>query len=301
MAIDLGHSPRQGRGTAEPTGVSSRTAEMMVGREVALLVDKASLEVGDVVLDVRGVTVVDPRGHQVARDALFDARAGEVLGIAGVRGNGQTELIKALLGLIKPDAGAIFLEGRDISRHRRVLDDGIGYIPEDRSHDGYVGAFTVRENLVLDLTAAWSSPADGAAPRRDFEKNADARIEQFDIRTSSRRPPRSPLLSGGTSRRSSWHGSSPGPSRCSSPPSADPRCRCRVDRVHPHKRIIEERDKGIGRDHRVHRPRRDLRPVRLIVVMYDGRIVATVTPDIAREDIGLMMAGAHEPAEEISA
>ena len=81
---------------------------------------------------------MDPRGHQVVKDVSFEARGGEVLGIAGVQGNGQTELIKALLGLVKPDAGVIRLDGDDISKHgpRESLDDGIGYIPEDRSHDG---------------------------------------------------------------------------------------------------------------------------------------------------------------------
>ena len=189
-------------GTAEPTASEPQLAEMMVGREVKLLVDKASPEVGDVVLDVRGVTVVDPRGHQVVKDVSFDARAGEVLGLAGVQGNGQTELIKALLGLVKPDAGAISLEGRDISRHgpRESLDDGIGYIPEDRSHDGYVGAFSVRENLVLDLYRSGEFSRGMALRLDEIEKNADDRIEQFDIRTESASTPLS-SLSGGNQQK----------------------------------------------------------------------------------------------------
>src|SRR4028118_2108196 len=125
----------------------------MVGREVNLVVDKEAGASGDVVLDVSGITVVDPRGHQVVKDVSFQARGGEVLAIAGVQGNGQTELVKSLLGLIKPDAGHVLLDGQNISRHgpRQSLDAGIGYVPEDRSHDGFVGSFSVRENLVLDL------------------------------------------------------------------------------------------------------------------------------------------------------
>ncbi|HEU4812561.1 MAG TPA: ABC transporter ATP-binding protein, partial [Nocardioides sp.] len=288
-------------GTAEPTASEPQLAEMMVGREVKLLVDKASPEVGDVVLDVRGVTVVDPRGHQVVKDVSFDARAGEVLGIAGVQGNGQTELIKALLGLVKPDAGAISLEGRDISRHgpRESLDDGIGYIPEDRSHDGYVGAFSVRENLVLDLYRSGEFSRGMALRLDEIEKNADERIEQFDIRTESASTPLS-SLSGGNQQKVVVAREFSRPLKVLI--AAQPTRGVDVGSIEfIHKRIIEERDKGTA----VIIVSTELDEIFAlsdrIAVMYDGRIVATVTPDIAREDIGLMMAGAHEPAEEVSA
>jgi general nucleoside transport system ATP-binding protein len=288
-------------GTAEPTASEPQLAEMMVGREVKLLVDKASPEIGDVVLDVRGVTVVDPRGHQVVKDVSFDARAGEVLGLAGVQGNGQTELIKALLGLVKPDAGAISLEGRDISRHgpRQSLDDGIGYIPEDRSHDGYVGAFSVRENLVLDLYRSGEFSRGMALRLDEIEKNADDRIEQFDIRTESASTPLS-SLSGGNQQKVVVAREFSRPLKVLI--AAQPTRGVDVGSIEfIHKRIIEERDKGTA----VIIVSTELDEIFAlsdrIAVMYDGRIVATVTPDIAREDIGLMMAGAHEPAEEVSA
>ena len=288
-------------GTAEPTASEPQLAEMMVGREVKLLVDKAAPEVGDVVLDVRGVTVVDPRGHQVVKDVSFDSRAGEVLGLAGVQGNGQTELIKALLGLVKPDAGAISLEGRDISRHgpRQSLDDGIGYIPEDRSHDGYVGAFSVRENLVLDLYRSGEFSRGMALRLDEIEKNADDRIEQFDIRTESASTPLS-SLSGGNQQKVVVAREFSRPLKVLI--AAQPTRGVDVGSIEfIHKRIIEERDKGTA----VIIVSTELDEIFAlsdrIAVMYDGRIVATVTPDIAREDIGLMMAGAHEPAEEVSA
>jgi general nucleoside transport system ATP-binding protein len=288
-------------GTAEPTASEPQLAEMMVGREVKLLVDKAAPEVGDVVLDVRGVTVVDPRGHQVVKDVSFDARAGEVLGLAGVQGNGQTELIKALLGLIKPDAGAISLEGRDISRHgpRESLDDGIGYIPEDRSHDGYVGAFSVRENLVLDLYRSGEFSRGMALRLDEIEKNAADRIEQFDIRTESASTPLA-SLSGGNQQKVVVAREFSRPLKVLI--AAQPTRGVDVGSIEfIHKRIIEERDKGTA----VIIVSTELDEIFAlsdrIAVMYDGRIVATVSPDIAREDIGLMMAGAHEPAEEVSA
>jgi general nucleoside transport system ATP-binding protein len=288
-------------GTAEPTASEPQLAEMMVGREVKLVVDKAAPEVGDVVLDVRGVTVVDPRGHQVVKDVSFQARAGEVLGIAGVQGNGQTELIKALLGLIKPDAGEISLEGRDISRHgpRQSLDDGIGYIPEDRSHDGYVGAFTVRENLVLDLYRSEEFSRGMALRLDEIEKNAADRIEQFDIRTESASTPLA-SLSGGNQQKVVVAREFSRPLKVLI--AAQPTRGVDVGSIEfIHKRIIQERDKGTA----VMIVSTELDEIfslsDRIAVMYDGRIVDTVTPDIAREDIGLMMAGAHEPAEEVSA
>src|SRR3954451_22012409 len=117
-------------GTVSPSASEAELAQMMVGREVKLTVDKDPAEPREVILEVEGLTVVDPRGHQVVKDVSFEVRGGEVLGIAGVQGNGQTELIKALLGLIRPDAGRIRIDGHDISAHgpRASLEQGIGYI-----------------------------------------------------------------------------------------------------------------------------------------------------------------------------
>src|SRR3546814_4558792 len=95
------------------------------------------------------MSISDWSSDVCSSDLSFQVRAGEVVGIAGVQGNGQTELIKSLLGLVKPDAGKVLLNGEDISRHgtRKSLEAGIGYVPEDRGHDGFVAEFSVRENL----------------------------------------------------------------------------------------------------------------------------------------------------------
>ena len=190
-------------GTAPPSTSEAELAEMMVGREVSLRVDKTAAATGGAAtLEVRNVTVVDPRGHQVVKDVSFEARAGEVLGIAGVQGNGQTELIKSLLGLVKPDAGEMLLDGQNITRHgpRRSLEHGIGYIPEDRSHDGYVGGFSVRENLVLDLYREDTSPAGSRS-----SSTRSARTPRTGSRSSTSAPShrrrRSPSLSGGNQQK----------------------------------------------------------------------------------------------------
>jgi ABC-type uncharacterized transport system ATPase subunit len=287
-------------GTAPPTASEAELAEMMVGREVSLKVDKNPAKAKDAVLAVKGVTVVDARGVQVVKDVSFEARGGEILGIAGVQGNGQTELIKALMGLIKPAAGEIRLEGKDISKHgpRESLEDGIGYIPEDRSHDGYVGAFSVRENLVLDLYHRDDYSRGLALNRSAIEKNADARINEFDIRTENMESPVS-SLSGGNQQKVvvAREFSRPLKVLIASQPTRG----VDVGSIEfIHKRIVGERDRGTA----VIIVSTELDEIYAladrIAVMYDGRIVGTVSPDIAREDIGLLMAGAHD-VEEASA
>ena len=281
-------------GSAPPTASESELAEMMVGRSVKLVVDKEPAEPGDAVMSVEHLTVVDPRGHQVVKDVSFEAHAGEVLAIAGVQGNGQTELIKSLMGLIRPDAGTILLDGEDISSYspRKSLDAGIGYIPEDRSHDGYVGAFSVRENLILDLYRHDEFARGPALRLAEISANAEARIEEFDIRTES---PESPVssLSGGNQQKVvvAREFSRPLKLLIASQPTRG----VDVGSIEfIHKRIIEERDRGTA----VVIVSTELDEVYAladrIAVMYDGRMVGIVTPDIAREEIGLMMAGATE-------
>ncbi|KRF18866.1 heme ABC transporter ATP-binding protein [Nocardioides sp. Soil797] len=279
-------------GTADPSASEAELAEMMVGREVNLVVDKDAPEVGQPVLEARGVTIIDPRGHEVVKDVSFEARAGEVLGIAGVQGNGQTELIKSLLGLVRPSAGDIVLDGDSIAKHgpKRSLAAGIGYIPEDRSHDGYVATFSVRENLVLDLYRTPEFSSGPALKLAAIERNADQRIAEFDIRTTSRETPVG-SLSGGNQQKVvvAREFSRPLKVLIASQPTRG----VDVGSIEfIHKRIIEERDRGTA----VIIVSTELDEIFAlsdrIAVMYDGRIVDTVSPDIEREQIGLLMAGA---------
>ncbi|HET6562698.1 MAG TPA: ABC transporter ATP-binding protein [Marmoricola sp.] len=289
-------------GTAPPSADEAELAEMMVGRAVNLVVDKDAPEVGKPVLEVSHVSVVDSRGHTVVNDVSFEARAGEVLGIAGVQGNGQTELIKSLIGVMRPDAGSVTLEGRDISRRgpRDSLAAGIGYIPEDRSHDGFVGAFSVRENLVLDLYRDDAFSRGLSLQRGAIEENARERIEEFDIRTESMETPVS-SLSGGNQQKVvvAREFSRPLKVLIASQPTRG----VDVGSIEfIHQRIIAERDRGTA----VIIVSTELDEIYAlsdrIAVMYDGRIVDTVSPDVPREQVGLMMAGAHQqPAEKGSA
>ncbi|MGZ5416653.1 MAG: ABC transporter ATP-binding protein [Nocardioides sp.] len=284
-------------GTAPPSASETELAEMMVGRAVKLKVDKEAAEPGDVVLEAKNITVIDSRGHTVVKDVSFDARKGEVLGIAGVQGNGQTELIKSLLGVIRPDAGEILVDGKDISKHgpKESLETGIGYIPEDRSHDGYVGAFSVRENLVLDLYRN-DDFSKGLALKLDaIAKNAEDRIGEFDIRTEDMDTPVS-ALSGGNQQKVVVARELSRPLKVLV--ASQPTRGVDVGSIEfIHKRIITERDQGTA----VVIVSTELDEIFAlsdrIAVMYDGRIVGIVSPDIKREDIGLMMAGAIGPAD----
>ncbi len=288
-------------GTAPPSASEAELAEMMVGRSVQLKVDKDAAKPGDAVLEVRNITVVDPRGHQVVKDVSFEAHAGEVIGIAGVQGNGQTELIKSLLGLVKPDAGQILLDGDDISKHgpRESLDDGIGYVPEDRSHDGYVGSFSVRENLILDQYRNDTFSSGLRLNLDAISANAQDRIQEFDIRTENAESLVSSLSGGNQQKVVVARELS---RQLKVLIASQPTRGVDVGSIEfIHKRIIEERDTGTA----VIIVSTELDEIFAlsdrIAVMYDGRIVGVVSPDIAREDIGLMMAGAVGPAEEVPA
>ena len=140
-------------GERPPTATDEELAALMVGRQVQLRVSKTPAKPGDVVLEVEDLTVADEHGQVAVDGVSFQVRAGEILGIAGVQGNGQTELCEALMGLRPTRPGTVRLAGRDIthSTPRQRLRAGIGYVPEDRQDDGLVGDFSVADNMILDV------------------------------------------------------------------------------------------------------------------------------------------------------
>src|SRR4051794_29666517 len=126
-------------------------AALMVGRNVQLVVDRGESNPGEARVTVSGLTVADDRGNEVVRGVDFDIRAGEIFGIAGVAGNGQDELVEAIVGLRKPTAGTVVLDGKDVtgSSTRAMTNLGVGYVPADRHRFGLVLGFSVADNLVL--------------------------------------------------------------------------------------------------------------------------------------------------------
>jgi len=266
-------------------------ASLMVGREVDLTVNKNPPQLGDVVLEVRDLVVVDDRQQKVIDGISLEVRAGEVLCLAGVEGNGQTAFAETLLGLRHVTSGTITLGGRDItdSSVREVLEAGVGYIPEDRKKDGLVGDFTLEENFMTDgsFSRPWTSGLSIDFPSREAT-SADL-IERFDIRTPSATTLAS-KLSGGNQQKVVVARELTRDLKLFV--AAQPTRGVDVGSIEfIHEQIIATRDRGI--------------PVVIIsteldevygladriAVMYRGRIVGIVPPSTTREQMGQMMAG----------
>ncbi|MFC0627331.1 ABC transporter ATP-binding protein [Kribbella deserti] len=288
-------------GTAEPSATEEELAELMVGRAVDLKVDKAPAEPGEVQLEVRGLTVIDERGHTAVDNVDLEVRAGEILAVAGVQGNGQSELAEALLGLIPIAAGTISLDGRDLSGRstRQRLEAGIGYVPEDRAHDGFVGSFSVAENLVLDLFRKPPFGSGVSLHTGEIEKNATSRVDEFDIRTQSIDLPVS-SLSGGNQQKVVLAREMSRPLKLLV--ASQPTRGVDVGSIEfLHTRIVHERDQGTA----VLIVSTELDEIAAladrVAVMYRGKVVGVVPADTPRDELGLMMAGASQREAEIAA
>jgi simple sugar transport system ATP-binding protein len=177
-------------------------AELMVGREVSLVVDRGESHPAEGTLKVEGLVVNDDRGQEVVHGIDLDIRAGEILGIAGVAGNGQDELVEAIVGLRKPAGGRVTLDGVDITGQatRDVYASGVAYIPADRHRFGLVLSFTIADNLVL--TSYHRPPYARGILRNDaaIDKMAAERVKAFDVRTTSA-DAKAGTLSGGNQQK----------------------------------------------------------------------------------------------------
>ncbi len=177
-------------------------AELMVGREVQLTVDRGTSHPAETVLNVTGLKASDDRGHPMVRGVDLEVRAGEILGIAGVAGNGQDELVESIIGLRKPTAGTVTLDGLDVTGRspRRMNEAQVAYVPADRHRFGLIVSFTLADNLVL--TSYYRRPyARGLIRDREaIERDAASAVERFDIRTPSA-DVRASTLSGGNQQK----------------------------------------------------------------------------------------------------
>ncbi len=277
-------------GQRRPTATDAELASLMVGRSVELQVRKTPARPGAVALDVSGLTVYDDRGQVAVDNLSFQVRTGEILGVAGVQGNGQTELCEALMGL-RPAAGTVRLNGKDLSHAsaRDRLRTGIGYIPEDRQEDGLVSGFSVAENLVLDV---YDRPpyASGIALNLDAVRDAARRrVSEFDVRATSISTPVG-TLSGGNQQKviAAREIGRDLTLLIASQPTRG----LDVGSIEfVHRRLVEQRDHGIA----VLMVSSELEEIYAladrIAVMYEGRITAFRPPTVAREELGLLMCG----------
>jgi ABC-type uncharacterized transport system ATPase subunit len=190
-------------GTTTPAqSTEASLANMMVGREVILTVDKKSAKPGEVVLDVIGLQVMDDRHLMAVKDVSLQVRAGEILGIAGVQGNGQKELVEALTGLRSFDTGRLKLLGKDISGSspRKIREAGSAHVPEDRQRDGLVLPFPIKDNLVLNTYYETPFTRGLNLNSGEIEKAAQKRVKEYDVRTPSIFLPAA-TLSGGNQQK----------------------------------------------------------------------------------------------------
>jgi general nucleoside transport system ATP-binding protein len=266
-------------------------ARAMVGRDVLLRVEKTSSQPGEVALEVDGLRVVDDRGIEKVSDVSLTVRAGEIVGIAGVDGNGQTELIDAITGLRAVQAGSIRVGGKDV-RHanaRRMLDAGVGHIPEDRQRRGLVLEFSIAENIALhDYAEPPDSRFGWLFPKRLIAR-ARTLIREFDVRGGGPMSRASGLSGGNQQKVIAAREISRNPRVLV---AAQPTRGVDVGAIeYLHRRLVEERDAGraillisLELDEIVSLSDR-------ILVIYEGRIVGEHSAGASEEQIGLEMLG----------
>ncbi|GAB3634157.1 ABC transporter ATP-binding protein [Microbacterium shaanxiense] len=281
-------------GEASPTASNEELASLMVGRAVELKVHKDAPKLGEESLVVKELTVTDPLGTVLVDDVSFSVRGGEVLVIAGVQGNGQTEVTEAIVGLQPRVEGSVRLNGEELVGRsvRDILDDGVGFVPEDRSVDGLVKEFSIAENLMLDRSVGAPFVKAGTLQLGALDEFAREKIAEFDIRTQGPAQ-QAGRLSGGNQQKVVLARELS--RELSLFVAAQPTRGVDVGSIEfIHKRIIETRDSGI--------------PVIVIsteldeaaaladriMVMYRGKVVGIVPGDTTREQLGLMMAGMIE-------
>ena len=266
-------------------------ARLMVGRDVVLRVDKTPAQPGDPLLVVENVRVDDERGLECVRGVSFQVRAGEIVGIAGVDGNGQSELIDAITGLRKSKAGRIQVADKDVTHEspRGSLDAGVGHIPEDRQRRGLVLDFNLAENIALhDYREEPESRHGWLFPKRLIAR-AKTLLQEFDVRGGGPLTPAS-SLSGGNQQKVI----------VAREVSRDPRVLIAAQPTRGldvgaiefvHRRLIEERDEGRA----ILLVSFELDEVMSlsdrILVIYEGEIVAEFSPDASEEEIGFAMLG----------
>jgi simple sugar transport system ATP-binding protein len=266
-------------------------ARMMVGREVLLRVDKQAARPAEPLLQVEHLTVIDDRGLEAVRDVSFVVRAGEIVGLAGVDANGQSELIDAIAGLRRAASGRVVVDGKDVTNvtARDALEAGIGHIPEDRHRRGLVLPFSLTENLALHGYRYAPSSKSGLLNLRAMSERARRLLQEFDVRGGT---PSTPAfaLSGGNQQKVVLAREIDGDPKVLI--AAQPTRGLDVGAIEfVHRRLVEQRDAGRG----VFLVSLELEEILSlsdrILVIYEGRIVGEFPPTATEEELGFAMTG----------
>lgn len=276
-------------------------AAKMVGRDVSFEVEKKAASAGKAILKVEEVSVKDNRGVQALNRISFDVREGEILGIAGVDGNGQSELIDVIVGLKKADSGKVLLKGKEMTNQspRRISEAGISHIPEDRHKRGLILDFTMGENLVLKTYYNSEFLTNRFLDYDKINHHAEKLITEFDVRTPSVNT-LGRALSGGNQQKAIIA------REVSNDPdlliAAQPTRGLDVGAIEfIHKRLIEQRDKGKAVLLVSFELDEILSVSDRIAVIYEGRIAGIVDPkSTSEQELGLMMAGAATKEGEVN-
>jgi simple sugar transport system ATP-binding protein len=286
---------RDGRVVGEATPAESTQASlasMMVGRDVILVVDKEQAQPTETVLKVENLQAMDDRGHRALNGASFEVREGEVLGIAGVQGNGQTELVEVLTGLRPPVSGRVTINGRSVTgaSPRTITEQGVAHIPENRHRYGMVGSISVADNLALNTYHKPPYARGIVMDEQAIRQKAAELVEEFDVRTPSVETPGG-SLSGGNQQKMVVAREFGRPIKLLI--AAQPTRGIDVGSIEfIHGRIIEQRDSGVA----VLLVSAELDEITAlsdrIAVMYHGEIIDTLpAAEATREQLGLLMAG----------
>ena len=287
---------RRGRyiGTVDvKTTSEAEMAKMMVGREVSFKVNKKPAKPGDVVLDIKNLSVKNNKNVLGLKDFSIDVRAGEIVGIAGVEGNGQSELIEAITGLRKSESGTINFKNKDITREsiRNRINSCNAHIPEDRHKRGLVLDYTIEENMVLEVYDKKPFSNKGLLNKKEIKKYAEKIIDEFDVRSGEGAESIARSLSGGNQQKAII-----GREIELNPElliAAQPTRGLDVGSIeYIHKRLVEQRDSGkavllvsLELDEILNVSDR-------IAIINNGELIGVVNADETNEnEVGLMMAG----------
>ena len=278
-------------GTAAPTASQEELASMMVGRAVDLVPEKAVKNPGAVILDIKDLNIFNSVGRKIVSNLSLEIKAGEILAIAGVQGNGQSELARSILNLEDHVTGSIKLENEEIlgKSVSQTLHEGIAYIPESRELDGLIGSFTIAENMILDTHDLSPVATRGQLNKAYISDNSTKLTKEFDVRTQSIYDTASSLSGGNKQKvvlarelsRSVKLVVASQPTRGLDVGSIE----------FVYEKLLSERDANRA----VLLISSELDEVIAladrIAVIYRGEIVGIVSADVTREKLGLMMAG----------
>lgn len=267
-------------------------ADLMVGRSVSFKVDKMPAQPKDPVLTIKNLVVKENRGLEAVKDLSLEVRAGEILGIAGIDGNGQSELIHAITGLAKVESGTITLEGQEIQNlpPRVITETGLGHIPEDRHKYGLILPMTIYENMALQTYYKEPFSKNTFLNKDAMQESARKLIEQYDVRTQSENSTAESLSGGNQQKAIIAREISRQPKFLI---AAQPTRGLDVGAIeYIHSSLVEQRDNGKAVLLMSFELDEVMNVSDRIAVMYEGKIVGIVDPrEVTEQELGLLMAG----------